>query len=150
MLVREIMSTDIVSVDIGESLRKASYLMLSERVGSVVVLEEGDHVGILTESDALKAAVKTDKSLGVLPVEKYMSRPLLTTSPDVTVQAAAARMRDEDVKKLAVTDGLELAGIVTMADIVNHTDELIKEAHELEEAREGWGSPGEHLGYGPE
>jgi len=138
MLVREVMTEPVVTVPIDATLEGAVSRMHDQRIGSVVVTEGNDHVGIVTETDVLVAAHEAGRSLDDIPVEAAMSRPLLTVSPETTVRATVERMRDEGVKKLGVADGIELHGIVTHQDIAFAHPELIREAIHLEERRQDW------------
>jgi CBS domain-containing protein len=140
MLVRDLMSAEVVTIDIANSLRAAAKLMLSARVGSVIVTEDGNRVGILTENDALAAGCVADVPFDEIPVSEAMSRPLVTIQPDKTVRAAVERMEAEDVKKLPVVDGMDLLGIVTMSDVVKGYQEIMQEAHQIDDRRDGWES----------
>lgn len=140
VLVRDVMVTDIVTVPVDASLDDAVARMLSERVGSVVVTRNESPTGILTETDVLKAAHATDASFDDVPAGAAMSSPLVTVSPDATVRSAVSRMAAEDVKRLPAVDGLELAGIVTMTDVVFNYSEFLREAQRIEAGRSGWSS----------
>jgi len=124
VLVEAVMSTDLIVVDVGASLRTAAAEMLAAGVGSVIVLEADAPTGIVTESDALVAGHAADVPFSDIPVKKAMSTPLVTVQPDRTVRAATARMREEGVKKLVVTDGLDVVGILTATDLVGSYPEL--------------------------
>jgi len=143
VLVEDLMSTDVVTIDVGATLAAAVERQLSAGVGSVVVLDDGAPCGIVTEHDALEAALRTGRPLGEIPVGKLSHGSVVTTQPGRTVQSVARRMAAEGVKKVPVLDGIDLVGIVTLTDIVRHLSELRAEASELEAAREGWESNAE-------
>ncbi|WP_436924825.1 CBS domain-containing protein [Halosimplex amylolyticum] len=128
MLVRDLMSTDVVTVDIDATLHDAVGKILAERVGSVVVVDDGTPVGVVTESDALDAAHDRGQRLGAIAVRDLAHPPLVTTDPDRTVQGVARTMGDEGVKKVIVTEDLSVVGIVTLTDVVYHLADLRKEA----------------------
>jgi len=139
MLVEDLMSTDVVTVGVEASLREAVEQLLDRGVGSVVVLsEEGNPVGIVTETDALRAGYITGKPFRELPVSELVHRPVVTTDPGTTVQAVARKMADNDVKKVPVMDGLELVGIVTLTDVVWHLSDIRAEVGELNTRPESW------------
>jgi CBS domain-containing protein len=140
MLVRDLMATDVVSVDRDASLETAARAMLSAGVGSVLVTVDGTPAGIVTETDALAAGSETGDSFADIDVAAAASAPLVTVQPSITVRAAVERMREADVKKLPVVDGMDLRGIVTLSDIALHVPDLLREAQELEAQREGWES----------
>ena len=136
MLVREVMSPSVVTVDAGATLHEVVGKLLAESVGSVVVVDDGAPTGIVTETDALSAAHERGEPLDTIPVADLAPPPLVTTTPDRTVQGVARTMADEGVKKVVVMDGLDIAGIVTLTDIVWHLADIRKEASDL--ARRDW------------
>ncbi|WP_193308912.1 CBS domain-containing protein [Halorubrum halophilum] len=140
MLVEEVMTTDLVTCDAGASVRDASERMLRNRVGSVVVTNEGSPAGIATESDVLYAGYVTDDSLSQIPLRKAMSSPLVTVQPTKTLRVATDRMRTEEVKKLVVVDGMTPVGILTTGDIVNNYSAIRREVRDLAAEADGWSS----------
>lgn len=138
MLVSELMSTPVASIPIDRSLQEAVERMLADRIGSVVVAEDGNPVGIVTETDVLVAGYRSGAPFRDIPVAEAASRPLITIAPDATVRAAVERMREEGVKKLGVADGLDLRGILTHQDVVQSHPDLIREAIEHVEPPDGW------------
>lgn len=139
MLVRDLMSSDVVTVDVGASLHEAVGVLLEHDVGSVIVVNEDDHpVGILTEEDALRGAYEADEPFSAIDLRSVAHKPLVTTKPSATVPHVAARMARNDVKKVPVMDDLDLVGIITLTDVVWHLSDLRREASELEEAHDKW------------
>ncbi|MFB6106694.1 MAG: CBS domain-containing protein [Halobacteriaceae archaeon] len=135
MLVREVMSTDLVTLPSDATLRDAAVAMLRNRVGSVVVCAAGAPTGVVTESDALDAAVRAGRPLGEVPVDRVVEGFVVTVTADATTRKAVALMRDHDVKKLPVLDGVDLVGIVTMTDLVYAQPDLLKERRRIERRR---------------
>ncbi len=135
MRVRELMSTELVTVSSTASMKTAAERMLRERVGSVIVMHAGSPVGIITETDALKLGYGADRPFEDISVRSVMSRPLKTVEPSTTVTTLVSRMRKQDLKKFPVVDDLDLIGIVTMTDIVHNHTELLNEARALASGR---------------
>jgi len=138
MLVREVMSTEVVTCGPDASLRTAGRRMLDAGVGSVVVVDDGVPMGILTETDALRAGVLTDRPFDDVAVREVGSRPLATVGPETTVRKAVDRMREVGVKRLPVVDDGDLVGVLTRTDVANHYGAFVREAHALDERREDW------------
>ena len=138
MEVRNIMSTDVVTVGAGGTLADTADRLLAAGVGSVIVVEDGEPVGILTESDVLRAARDTGRPLRDIDVRDVGHRPVVTTSPSTAATTVARLMADEDVKKIPVLDGVDLAGIVTLTDIVWALPELRDETAAIEGVRDEW------------
>lgn len=141
MEVRDIMSTDVVTVGADETLADTADRLLAAGVGSVIVVEDGGPVGILTESDVLRAARDTGRPLRDIDVRDVGHRPVVTTSPSTAAPTVARLMADEDVKKVPVLNGVDLVGIVTVTDIVWALPELREETAAIEAVRDEW-SPG--------
>ena len=142
MIVSDVMTRAVVTVDADRTADDAAGLMLEFDVGSVVVTREGDPTGILTETDVLAAGHGTGKPLDTIPVAEAMSHPLITIAPDASIRSAIARMREESVKKLAVVSGIDLVGILTHTDVVDAHSLLLREAIHNEERRAAWEDPG--------
>jgi len=132
------MSTDVVTVDLAATAADAADRLLVAGVGSVIVVEDDEPVGILTESDVLRAARDTGRELGAIDVREIGHRPVVTTTPDTAVTTVARLMADEGVKKVPVLDGIELVGIVTLTDIVWALPSLRSETTAIEAVRDEW------------
>lgn len=143
VLVRELMSTDVVTVDSSASLAEAVEQQLESGVGSVIVLNDGNPCGIVTEHDALEAALRAGRPLHSVPVAKLAHGSVVTADPETDVQTVARRMAEEAVKKVPILDGIDLVGIVTLTDIVRHLSDIRSEASEIEAARDRWESAGQ-------
>lgn len=137
MLVRDVMTTDVVTVDVNATLDEVAANLLEHGIGSVVVVADGTPHGIVTETDVLGAAHDRGEPLADVPVRDLSRPPLVTTDTDRTVQAVARTMADEGVKKVPVTEDLDVVGIVTLTDIVWHLSEFRSEAIDLAERK--WG-----------
>jgi len=145
MLVEDVMTTDLVTCDAGASVRAAAERMLRNRVGSVVVTNEGTPTGIATEADVLHAGYVTDAPLSEIPLRKAMSSPLATIQPKKTLRTATDRMRTEGIKKLVVVDGVTPVGIVTTGDIVDNYAGIKREVRDLASDAEHWSSRGDRF-----
>lgn len=140
MLVRELMTTDVVTVPREATLADAVERLLDREVGSVVVVEDGVPAGLVTETDALEAALDAGEPLSEIRVADLAHPPVVTAAPDRTVQWVARTMAEEGVKKVPIVDGVDLVGIVTLTDLVRHLSEIRDEASELDAARDRWES----------
>lgn len=140
MLVKDVMTTDVVTCDVDATLQTAVERMLEHDIGSVIVTREGDPFGILTETDALHAGAVTERPFPEIPVRKAGSSPLVTATKGEMVRKAIERMRTKKVKKLPVVEDLDVVGIVTQSDISAHFRSFIREAHALEQQHTTWSS----------
>lgn len=132
------MTEDVLTVDAETSLRTAAGRMVERDVGSLVVTAGGNPEGILTETDFVTAGYEHDRPFSEVPVHAAMSRPLVTTAAATTVRTAARTMREKNVKKLPVAEGIDLVGIVTTTDLVAVQDDLARETREHLDERDEW------------
>lgn len=119
MEVTEIMSTDVVTAEVGVSLQTVVERMLEHGVGSVVITDDRTPAGLITETDALTAAARSGRPLADIPAAEVMTRPVKTVEANATVSRVMRRMAEHGIKKLPVMDGIELVGIVTYTDLVH-------------------------------
>jgi CBS domain-containing protein len=139
MQVRDLMSTDVVTVPRSATLGDVADRLLDAEVGSVIVVDDdGDPVGIVTEADALGVARERGQPLADIAVSEVGHSPVVTTTPSTAIPTVARRMADEGVKKVPVIDGLDLVGIVTLTDIVWHLSSLRQEVSDIAAARDEW------------
>jgi CBS domain-containing protein len=140
MLVEDVMTTEVATVDVDGTLRDAVGVMLGRGVGSVVVTTGSPprKAGVVTDSDVRRAAYETDASLSALAVETYMSRPLVTVSPETSLSTAVQRMQDEHVKHLVVTDRMTLEGVVTPVDVARAHDDVVSQVRAIDSRAPDW------------
>jgi len=116
MLVKEVMSSPVITVSEEESVRKAVQVMNEAAVGSVIALADERAVGILTERDILKF-IGEGGDAEKTRVGDIMSKPLIVVSPETDLEEAVRFMITKNVKKLPVVDRGKLVGIVTLTDV---------------------------------
>ncbi len=129
--VREVMRRPVVTVGPRDTVWQALEVMISTRIGAVVVAEGERPVGILTESDVVRLLV--DRGIGVVellsvPVESVMSRPVVTCSPDEELVDALTRMLERRVRRLPVVENERLVGILTERDLMGAMLTLMRPA----------------------
>jgi CBS domain-containing protein len=130
MKIREIMIKHVITVDSDYTVKHAVNIMNRVGIGSVIVLEEGRVVGILTERDILKRVVALAKDPEKTFVQDVMSMPVFVVDPDVTLEEAIKLMFKHRIKKLPVMENHcgkdKLVGLVTLTDIARIQSNLIE------------------------
>jgi CBS domain-containing protein len=144
MHVDELMTTSVVTAAADSSLERAVERMLAERVGSVIVTHDGDPAGIVTETDAMHAGAATDRPFAEIELQEVASSPLHTVAPSTSLRDAIRQMHRHDVKKLPVVEQLELAGVLTLTDIVYAHSDIVSEAADAADRRERWETDDDH------
>ena len=115
--VKDIMSKNVISIDITMTVKDAASMMNDAKIGSIIITKENTPVGILTERDFVTRIAGEAKPLSTL-LSEVMSKPLLSISPDKTVWEAAEIMKNSEIHKVVVQDGNNLVGIVTATDLI--------------------------------
>lgn len=128
MTVRDIMSTNVVSLERNDPVEKADALRKERRVRHFPVVDgEGRLVGVLSHRDFFRSALAAALGYGergyqgvvkTLAVKELMSEPVVTIGPDAPVAEAARLMADKKLGCLPVVDGDLLVGIVTQSDLL--------------------------------
>ena len=118
MQVREGMSTVVLTVGPGHTLRQAARLMSERKVGAAVVVDpESEGPGIITERDVLEA-IGDGQDVDAELVQDHLTPRLVFASPDWSLEQAAMEMIARGFRHLVVVDGSEIAGVLSMRDIV--------------------------------
>jgi signal-transduction protein with cAMP-binding, CBS, and nucleotidyltransferase domain len=117
--VREIMSTELVTVDPTANLTEAARVMSAGKAGSVLVIQGGSLMGILTERDILRALGESSSAdlARVSAVSEWMTRDPATVGPETTVAEALNQMLFGGFRHLPVLDGPSVVGMVSMRDL---------------------------------
>ncbi|MDX6640670.1 MAG: hypothetical protein QOF12_1681 [Solirubrobacteraceae bacterium] len=118
MQVRDGMSTVVLTVGPGHTLREAARLMADRRVGAAVVMDpEAQGTGIFTERDLLES-LGAGQDPDAEKVADHLTSSLVYAAPDWSLEEAAVAMVRGGFRHLVVLEGGEVTGIVSMRDIV--------------------------------
>ena len=118
MRVRDGMSSVVLTVGPGHSLREAARLMAARNVGAAVVVDpDSAGPGIVTERDILRS-VAAGEDPATERVGDHLTDDLISASPDWSLEQAADTMCQHGFRHLLVVDGGELRGVLSMRDIV--------------------------------
>jgi signal-transduction protein with cAMP-binding, CBS, and nucleotidyltransferase domain len=116
-LVKDIMKTDVITIESSASIKEAADKMDKANIGSIIVTDNQTPVGIVTERDFVRRYAAQEKVLSA-KISEIMSAPLITTNQDETIWEAAELMKTKNIHKLSVTEGKNIRGMVSNTDIV--------------------------------
>jgi CBS domain-containing protein len=111
----------------------ALIMMAKKNVGALVVEENGEVCGIVSERDYARKTAKNRSSDLISPVREYMTSEVHTVTPEQTLDDCMAWMTREHIRHLPVVDGKQLLGIISIGDVVkNLIDEKSTTIDEME------------------
>lgn len=125
MLVRDVMTTNVVSISSNTPLADARRILDAHRIRRLPIIDQGKLVGVVTK-DALDKAGPSQLTtfsihelsylLSKITVSKIMRRDVVTVTPDMTVEEAVALAQSKKVGMLVVMDDQRVVGVVTTND----------------------------------
>lgn len=127
MLVRDVMSSPVVTVNENDTVDRAAQLMAEHKIGCVIVTKDSDKpIGIITESDLITRVMAKNLKPNEVKSNEVMSSPLRTIDSEATLMDAARRMSKLNVRRLGVMYKGRLVGILVSKDILAITPELVE------------------------
>ncbi len=138
MLVKDIMSSPVVTLDEDATSNKVATLMDKNDVGCVIILNKaGKPVGIITERDLVIRVLAKNLLPDATKAKEIMTAPLVTIQPEATISEAARKMSRLDIRRLGVIYKRNLVGVISSRDVLGVMPELIEiiqETTRLEDA----------------
>lgn len=117
--VAQIMTRRPKSIGPKASIASAAKTMRQARVGSLFVKKGKQFIGIVTDTDIVRRAVASGKPLGKLTIEKVMTSPICTIEGSQSIDEAQSMMADLGVRHLGVTKNGEIAGVLSVRDVLS-------------------------------
>ena len=118
------------------TVRDVAGVMDRHGVGSVLIKQGPQLLGIVTESDFVRRCVLEGHNPTTTPIYKIMSRDMTITNPDMDIFDALLLMRDADVRHVPVVEEGRLVGLITMKDILKIQPHLFENIVDRIELRE--------------
>jgi CBS domain-containing protein len=131
MQLRDILSNKgrtVLSIAPQATLADVVHKLVHHNCGSLVVCENDELIGIITERDILRASAQRDRPLESIQVETRMTRELVTATPDDEVEQIMGLMTKRRIRHMPVLEDGKLAGMISIGDLVKaHHDRLCLE-----------------------
>ncbi|MDY0130733.1 MAG: CBS domain-containing protein [Methanosarcina vacuolata] len=131
MNVADIMSSPVYVLNADEPVSHARKLMLRHRISTLLVLNEGKMVGIVTKSDITNRLAQAEplwrrRPIDQIPIKLLMTESVITIYPEASISQAAALMLENGVHNVPVVKN-DIVGIVTRTDLVRYVAENSEE-----------------------
>ena len=115
--ILRVKGTTLFTVSPGDPLSEAVLAMAEQDIGSLVVMEYGELVGMLTFREVIAAIVGNGGSVGTLKVRKVMDDAPLTCTPETEIDEVRRMMLGRHARYMPVLDGKTLMGVVSFYDV---------------------------------
>lgn len=131
MLVRDVMSSPVITIEEDAPVNKAAELMEKHGLGCIIVTnKEGKPLGIITERDLVARVLAKNVKPDSLQAKEVMTSPLITIEPHETINEAARRMSRLNIRRLGVVYKGQLIGLISSKDILAVMPELVETIQE--------------------
>lgn len=117
MKVKDIMTTEIASLNTDDTIERAAQLMKQYDVGSIPVCSQDKVIGIVTDRDIAIRCVASGQDTKQHKVQDIMTANPVVGNPEMNVHDAAKLMSDSQIRRLPIVDNNSLVGIVALGDI---------------------------------
>lgn len=119
--VKDILVTkgdNVVTIDRKQSVYDAILLMDTHHIGSLVVTDNGELVGVITERDYACKVIIKGKQSKTTNVDEVMSGKVVVARPETTINECMALMTGKHIRHLPVLDDGKLVGLISIGDVV--------------------------------
>lgn len=134
------MVRDVITLDAQQNAKNAARIMTKFGISGVIVQNEINIVGILTERDILTRVVASGQNPESIVVNDIMTEPVIVVSPLMPLEKAVGIMFQEKIKKLPVVekdeDRVQLVGILSLTDIARLHPQLLEGIRALSQMNE--------------
>jgi len=144
MRLADIMSSPVETIDVDESAENAWNRMQLRKIHHLVVMKEGEAVGVISARDLSGPRGVALRWAG--SVEELMSPQIVTASPDTTVREAANLLRGRNIGCLPILRGRKVVGIVTITDLIEMVGRGLEKAAPPPKPRRPQARPGGRRG----
>jgi CBS domain-containing protein len=121
--VREVMTPSPMALRSSEPLTEAARMMRDHGVGSVLVVDDGEFRGLVTDRDIVVRAVADDQDPASTPISEVYSSDLTVVGPDDDADMVVMRMREKAIRRVPVLDDGVAIGIVSIGDMAIQRDQ---------------------------
>ena len=114
--VQDVMSSDLTMCAPFTTIGHAAELMRDADIGDVLVVTEGELMGIITDRDLVVRALAAGDDRDATIERSYSTDPV-TVTPDTTIDAVISLMRERALRRVPVVEGRRPVGIISLGDL---------------------------------
>lgn len=119
-LVRDIMVNNVITIEHDKTAKDVAIIMTEKSISSLVVVRDGNPIGLVTERDLVRKVSTTDRKSSEVPLSEIMSPNFRWVEPMTSIEDAVQRMTNKNIRRLLVLDNGKLVGIITETDLARY------------------------------
>lgn len=118
--VRDIMEKNVITIEKDKNALDAAKVLNEKAISFLVVVEDKQPIGIVTERDFVRKIIVDDKTASKVPLQEIMSPKFRSVGPDTPIEDAAQKMLNNNIRRLVVTEDEKLVGVITQTDLTRY------------------------------
>ncbi|MGI0081735.1 MAG: CBS domain-containing protein [Nitrosopumilaceae archaeon] len=118
--VRDIMVRNVITIPYDKTAKDVALLLAEKEISSLVVIKDGNPIGLVTERDLARKVSVTDRKSQDVPLSEIMSYKFRWVEPMTPIEDAVQKMLNNNIRRLLVMDNGKLVGIITETDLSKH------------------------------
>lgn len=125
ILVKDVMSTPVLTIDAKKTARDAGKLMRKHRKGFLVVTDGNKPAGVISESDLIEEIICKNTKADKVKLKNLMHGPIIAVDPDDDILTASRKMKENNIHRLPVVITGRVTGVISLTDIARTSPEML-------------------------
>ncbi len=118
--IRDIMEKNVITINHDKTAHDAAKIMNEKDISFLVVMKDGNPIGVVTERDFVGRIAAEDKKASEIPLLEITSMKFRWVEPMTEIEDAVQKMLNNNIRRLVVLENEKLAGIVTQTDLTSY------------------------------
>ncbi len=114
------MIRDVATIEHDKTAKDVALLLAEKNISSLVVVKNGEPIGLVTERDLARKVSTTDKKSSEVPLSEIMSPNFRWVEPMTSIEDAVQKMLNKNIRRLLVLENGKLVGIITETDLAKY------------------------------
>ena len=135
--VGDIMTRNFIHLPSDSNLLECARTMIKKRVGSIVIKDDDEIKGILTEKDIVWALTKRrGNDIDKILAKDIAARKIISIRPEASIQEAMEKMNKKKIRRMPVISNKKAIGYITLKDVVKFIPDIFEESRGFEKIKE--------------
>jgi len=118
--IRDIMEKNVITIEHDKSSLDAANLINEKDISFLVVVKDGNPIGVVSERDFVRKIVAENKQASDIPLSKIMSYKFRWVEPTTEIEDAVQKMLNHNIRRLVVLENEKLVGVITQTDLASY------------------------------